>query len=183
MKYLTAFTLTELLITLAIISIIIGLGVPSFIQMIEKNELSAETIRLHKALALARSSAVMRETYVTVCPLSGDQCKHDWNEEISVFVDINEDRVKDEEDESLFLIQAVTNEKLSRTKTRDRAITFDPYGSAFGFNTTFSLCMAGKQTYGRSLIISNTGRIRRGSDKNEDEIDEDSGGSNIDCGT
>lgn len=78
------FTLLELMVTLTVMAIMLGIGVPSFQDMMRRNRLATQTNALISALALARSEAVKRGVRVTVCPanVNQDACSDsgDWAE-------------------------------------------------------------------------------------------------------
>lgn len=61
------FTLVELLITLAVVAIMLGIGVPSFQETIVRNRLMTQTNDILTAVNLARSEAVKRNRTVTLC--------------------------------------------------------------------------------------------------------------------
>jgi len=61
------FTLVELLVTLMVMGIVLGLGVPAFNDFIATNRMSAAVNDLVTALHIARSEAVKRRANVTVC--------------------------------------------------------------------------------------------------------------------
>ena len=66
------FTLIELMVTLTITAVLLGIGVPSFRSMIENNRITAATNDLVNALQLARSEAIKRGIPVVLCA-SSDQ--------------------------------------------------------------------------------------------------------------
>lgn len=74
MKNIRGFTLTELMITLAIVAILLSLAVPSFNSIIRESRLSTQANELISALNLARSEAIKRGLNVTVTPVGGN-----WN--------------------------------------------------------------------------------------------------------
>lgn len=61
------FTIVELMITVAIASILLAIAVPSFNQMIVSGRLAAQANELVGALSLARSEAIKRNANVTLC--------------------------------------------------------------------------------------------------------------------
>ncbi len=69
-RYNDGFTLVELLITVAIASILLAVGVPSFVNFLSADASKSAAERLMSTLAYARSEAVTRSTNVTVCSLS-----------------------------------------------------------------------------------------------------------------
>lgn len=75
MHYSRAFTLIELMVTLAVLAVVISLAAPSFSNMLQENRLSALTNDLQGALQLARSEAVKRRSNITICRSNADQDK------------------------------------------------------------------------------------------------------------
>lgn len=84
------FTLTELLIVLAIAAIMLTVGVPSLKYTLEINQLAAQTNRIVSALYLTRSEAVKRNARVTICKSADSaNCSNGvgWQDGWIVFVD------------------------------------------------------------------------------------------------
>jgi type IV fimbrial biogenesis protein FimT len=69
----TGFTLLELMITITVLAIIVGIGVPSFTNIIRTNRLASQTNEMLASFAVARSEAVKRGTLVTMCPANAAQ--------------------------------------------------------------------------------------------------------------
>jgi type IV fimbrial biogenesis protein FimT len=66
------FTLIELLVTIAIAAIITGLAAPSFKRMMDSNRIQTTASALQADMMYARTEAVKRGTWVSLCP-SSDQ--------------------------------------------------------------------------------------------------------------
>ena len=81
MKKETGFTLIELLIGIAVLAVLLGIGVPSFQEMIRTNRVAAITNDLVAAIQFGRSEAVRLGGNVEVCS-SNDQatCSGNWND-------------------------------------------------------------------------------------------------------
>lgn len=62
----TGFTLIEIMIALAIISIAVALATPAYLQWMARTQLQSEMTTLIKNLTLARMAAMTRNTTVTV---------------------------------------------------------------------------------------------------------------------
>jgi type IV fimbrial biogenesis protein FimT len=73
MRYSRAFTIIELMITIAVLAIVVSIAAPSFTAMLRENRLAALSHELHGALQLARSEAVKRRENITVCRSNADQ--------------------------------------------------------------------------------------------------------------
>lgn len=67
MKKENAFTLMELMVVIAIGAILVTIAVPSFINMMERNRVSAQARDVISAFNLARAEAITRGNTVSVC--------------------------------------------------------------------------------------------------------------------
>jgi type IV fimbrial biogenesis protein FimT len=63
------FTLVELMVTISVLAILVGLSMPSFGEVIAKQRLKASASDLQLALLQTRSEAVKRNTSVTLASL------------------------------------------------------------------------------------------------------------------
>ena len=64
------YTLYELLMTLALVAIVAGLGLPSFGSMLARSKMHVEVNALFHAIHLARKESIMRRQVVSICPSS-----------------------------------------------------------------------------------------------------------------
>ncbi|MCP4275823.1 MAG: prepilin-type N-terminal cleavage/methylation domain-containing protein, partial [Gammaproteobacteria bacterium] len=71
MRRVKGFTLVELMVTLVILGILLGVGIPSFRALMQGNAMVAASNQLLGALLLARSEAVKRESQVTFTTTAG----------------------------------------------------------------------------------------------------------------
>ena len=76
------FTLVELMVTLAVIAILMGIAAPAFVDFVRAVRASSTVSALNSALSLARSEAVKRN--VRACVYSAD-----WSAGWSVRIDSN----------------------------------------------------------------------------------------------
>jgi len=84
------FTLIELMITLAVAAIVLGIAIPSFNSTVLNNRSLALGGELASAINFARAEAVKRSTRVSICPSSnGEVClgANDWAKGWIVFTD------------------------------------------------------------------------------------------------
>jgi len=86
------FTLLELLVALAVAGILLGIGVPSFVQVLKNGRLSTQHTDLLQSLSLARSEAIKGTADVVVCARSTDTtCSTnplDWKNGWLVFAEV-----------------------------------------------------------------------------------------------
>jgi type IV fimbrial biogenesis protein FimT len=70
-RQICGFTLVELMITVAVASVVLALAVPNFRNAIQNNKFVANSNQLASAFKYARSEAIKRRTQVKVCGLNG----------------------------------------------------------------------------------------------------------------
>ena len=78
----SGFTLPELLVTLAITGILLGIAVPSFSEFIKGMAVRSASFDLYSALSLARSEAIKRNRPVVLAPKENDW-KEGWTIKVS----------------------------------------------------------------------------------------------------
>lgn len=62
------FTLVELMVTMLVAAIVLGVGIPAFSQFIATNRMAASVNDITTAIHLSRTEAVKRRANVTMCP-------------------------------------------------------------------------------------------------------------------
>lgn len=130
------FTLLELMITLLIAGIILSIGVPSFRGVMQNQRMTTATNELVMSLNLAKSEAIKRVAYVSICKSSngvtcGDAATS-WNDGWIVFANAtvaNVD-VRDFGDELIRVYPGLRNGyTLTPIGTVDGFISFRPSGT------------------------------------------------------
>ena len=86
------FTLLELMITIALVAILLGIGAPSFAEFIRNSRITSKANDLLAAMHLARTESIKRRAPVTVCGSSNSDaaapaCDTASFDEWIVFVD------------------------------------------------------------------------------------------------
>ena len=91
------FNIFELMITVAVLGVLMGVGVPAMQSLMQNSRLTTQINLLSTTLALARSEAIKVNQRVLVClSTSGTDCEaagsgKGWDEGWMVFVDRNSD--------------------------------------------------------------------------------------------
>lgn len=160
-----AFSLVELIVTFAILSVLLGIAVPSFGSLIERNQQTSASHELLSALNHARGLAVTRREFVSLCA-GADNCSTsaNWEQNILIFTDPNRNGQLDAGEH---LHRAVTipeeyhwNWSNFRSKT---FMTFKASGLTDSLNGTYTLCHGTDAK--QRIVISITGRLRSESPK------------------
>lgn len=90
------FSLVELMITLVVLGVVVGIAAPSFSGLINSNRLTAASNEVVAALQVARMEAVRRNTSVVLCPSAdGASCAGAAWRSFIVFADEDGDSTVD----------------------------------------------------------------------------------------
>ncbi|MFK5913162.1 MAG: GspH/FimT family pseudopilin [Woeseiaceae bacterium] len=159
------FTLLELLVTLAIASVLAAISFPSLSAMLSQNRMVVTTNQLAGALAYARSEAVMRgENVVTCHSINQTKCHRSqyWNGSYIIFVDSNRNRLREPEEQLLRVYVDSNNDTQIELSASGRAIEYYmrylPTGEAYP-NGTFRICSSSSNSR-NALIMTQSGRLR-----------------------
>lgn len=163
-------TLLELLVTLTILSLILGISVPAVEALILSNKKSHLVNQYFGAFAYARYQAVSTKTITAICPLDENfQCIDDWNRPISIFPDSDYDASPD----SRIIwrtMDPVTDRLRIYSRTGGRGtFHFGPDGMIYGATGSIVICpedlSTGHMTY---IAVNLGGRTRKVTDDNGD---------------
>ncbi len=84
----SGFTLVELLVSIAVLAVILGIAVPSFMSTMANSRLTGAANELLAAIQQARMEALRRGMRVTLCPSDdGANCAGNWNDGWIMFTD------------------------------------------------------------------------------------------------
>ena len=160
------FTLVELLSTLAIISILHSVAIPSFQSAIASIQRYSAYQNLFTLIQYTRSKAAFQATNVIMCPsINQKDCLNDWQQTLMIFVDANNNKRRDAKEE----IDKVANIALSnysihwRASGTSRYLRYVDNGSTSYQNGTFTLCPTTNSVeHIQKIIVYRSGRARRG---------------------
>lgn len=159
------FSLTELLSSLAILSLLLAFAVPSMARMLAEADLRARSSTLSVALAAARLRAVETGRVVSVCARDAAatcRASADWSRGWMVFDDPRR-RGQPETPTAVQTNEAVDTPHLVVSSTGGRRVlAFRPDGTSAGSNVTLTLCDLRHPQMGRQIVVNNVGRVRSG---------------------
>jgi type IV fimbrial biogenesis protein FimT len=157
----TGLTLPELLISLALISLLALTALEFLPQFIHANRMAGEVNRFLTALQLARSEAVKQGRRLVLCPQAKrHRCARHANWKNGWLLFASEDRERDP-NETLILAEPPLADYLSmRSGNRRKRVVYQPDGSSGGTNSSFTFCDRSRLTRPRVICLSNTGRPR-----------------------
>ncbi|MCF6283511.1 MAG: GspH/FimT family pseudopilin [Candidatus Polarisedimenticolaceae bacterium] len=163
MKQQYAFTLVELIVTLAIGAILLTAGMPMISSMLESNRASVRSVELRKALIATQSAATSEKVMVSLCPINStnDGCDvgRDWANGWLMFTDPMGAGVFDAGETILHIFQAT--EGPHSVTGAPGFIRYRPSGDADSgvlatFNIEYPHCT---NTQARQVTVSAVGRV------------------------
>ncbi len=154
------FTLIELMVTLAIFGILVGLAVPAFQSMTDGNRIVAEQRKIIGAINLARSEASHRNQTVTMASGAGD----DWSQGIQLYSDA------DVGGNTAF--SAANDLMIKDLDASNTGITLNAYAAGDGFisfqgngmlneaagTVSIAICDSTGAANGRLIVVNRVGR-------------------------
>lgn len=156
------FTLPELLATLCVVSLFLGVGLPSMRAILDDSEVAAMASGYLGAFNAARFRAVSEHRRIAVCaPGEHRDCSGNWAGKLQVFYDDDADGVLSSEADLLETVTLPDPQRLSvtfRAFARSNYVALRPEGY-YRQNGTFRFCprQGGR---GRAIVINVAGRAR-----------------------
>jgi type IV fimbrial biogenesis protein FimT len=160
-----AFTLIELIITLAIAAILLTIAVPSFNNFVQKRAVSQKTVQIRGALELARGLAVSQHQIWKVCAVNAlNACVEKEGLRLLVFRDDNLDH-SFTGGESLQKEVDISGVEVELSASFGvNYIRFSGSGEAME-SGNYQICSQNQSfDYGRRAIVFRSGRVRLSSD-------------------
>ena len=158
------YTFIELLIVLAVFSILALTVFPNFSAILAQERGTILTNNLAGALAYARSEAILKQATVLTCQSNdGSSCNRsgNWHNGWIIFIDKNQNKQRDDEEALLRVFAAANNGTQALFNGAfgvDHYLKYKPSGHAFP-NGSFLICNPNIGT-GKALIMYRSGRLR-----------------------
>lgn len=148
MRKMQGLTLIELMVTISVLAIILGIAVPSFDRFVKSSRAEAQTSAMSSSLNLARSEAVKRGENIIVEAISSN-----W---------MNGWVVKTSADQIIRSYPAVEGD-VTLAVTPNSSITFNSRGQldgvALGSQVTLNYSVTGFCDLDREITINSIGRV------------------------
>ncbi len=170
-QFSKGFTLVELLVTMAVGTTLIQIGIGSMKSLLDSNQLVTQTNLLMHSIILVRSEAIKRNTRITLTR-NGEHWEDGW----IGFVDSNSNALLDE-DEEVLITQSRLPGQLTLTGNRyvKDYISYIGSGRSEKINGSFQagrlmLCDNSRQAtpqHARAIIIASSGRPRASNKKRD----------------
>lgn len=179
----SGFTLIELLVTMLLMGILLSIGVPSILNMLKENRLSAAAYAMVSDMNLARSEAVRTGSRVVLCHAAssgGNQCRStttasDW-QSTGWVIGVDDDPLaasrSDQQidgsppDPMRSREPMASGVKVTPTSTSaNAALWFYPDGTVRDSagrrsEASFLMCSTDARTSGRSIDITRAGAVK-----------------------
>ena len=156
------FSLVEILTVLAITTILLLIGVPSYAGLVESQRASSAMHLLTAHMASARITAITYRIPTVVCPsdrAGGCRRDGDWSQGWLMFFDADGNRQPDSRQDILRDENAPIHPSLRILSSASRSqLRYMPDGRSAGSNLTVRLCREDRLL--AQVIVNNTGRIR-----------------------
>ncbi len=181
----TGLSLLELLLAIALLSIILAATAPSLGGIIEQRR-GDEVMRLLRgAIEFTRVAAISSGGLATLCPSrDGQSCGGGWQEGMIAFVDGDGDRIPDSGDAlpRAFRFPAPAGSLRWRSFGNRQYLQMTAMGFTRNQNGSFTWCPAnGDSRQARRLILNAAGRLREAEDRDGDGIRESGNGEALVC--
>lgn len=188
---LQGFSLIEVLIALCVLTVLLGIAIPSFANLTHKTQVRTQAQAFISHFQLARSTAITRRVPAIYCPIDtsqqvlvGQRCGTDWTRGAVVFSDADGNLTIDRDSDIHALLAPVKNgiQMRMRAGLNKQYLRFMHNGFLENTAGNMVVCAADNKPQNATVIIfTRNGRLRFGSDKNNDGILENAEGQPIGC--
>lgn len=181
----SGMTLLEVIMAIALLSILVAATAPSLSGIIEQRR-GDEVIRiLREAIELTRAAAIGSGGLATLCRSSdGASCGGRWEEGMIVFLDGDGNRAPDTAGDlvRVFRFSSPAGSLRWRSFGNRQYLQMTPMGFTRDQNGNFTWCPGnGDARLARQLIVNAAGRLREALDSDGDGVREGANGRPIGC--
>lgn len=174
------FSLMELIISLAIISILITSVTPFVSDIITKNSSIGQINQLNTVVQMARYRAISQQSTATLCPTHDfSTCTTTWDLPKMIFIDGNGNGIRDQAEQ---IVAGLGHTSADFTLTSaGNSISFYGNGSTATPSTLLLCHSSNKAQFAKAVTISLQGRVTVSGDADNDGVDENNAGEPLQC--
>ncbi len=162
------FTIVELVTAVTILGILTLVGLYYLQDLGPQNRRSNYITRLNTNLFSARAYAIYNNHNITVCPSVNEQCVTNWQNDIMVFIDLDNNQNRSIDEQILRILEMPSaGDTISYPRN---ALTFRPTGALAGFQSgSFIYCSVDTKLNkpAKRIVVSQAGRLRVKLDSNK----------------
>ena len=173
MRKQLAFTLIELMITVAIVAIVLAIGLPSMETYLKNSELINVSNRFSSLTSYAQSEAVKRNHQVIICTSNSKSSCANGGKYLIVVSDVDNSGSVDKGETMLRMVEVVTsgnNIVVNYLTFSSHLVVFTPSGVPTETGI-IEICDDRGKTYAKALVLNLGGQLRRFSDSERDNIE------------
>jgi type IV fimbrial biogenesis protein FimT len=156
------FSMVEIIVVLTIAGILLAIGVPGYLSLIQNNKVVSATNKLAASLNLARIEAIKRGLHVGICPansaLTACGTSSQWTQGWIVFADANNNNSVDSSTDLISVTNALPQG--STVTSTSAIITYDSTGflasNAASINLNATGCTG---LNARTVNVNTNGRV------------------------
>jgi len=166
MKKNSGFTLVEMLLTVAVISIVMAFALPSMRAFSQNDRLTTNVNSMVGHLAYARSEAVKRSQQVSVCVSNNTETPApsctggSWEDGWLVYIDADASNTFDANEIVIKAHAPLTGDNRLTPTALGVQITYNNRGFLASSTGSMQLCDARNGPHGKTLTLTATGRVR-----------------------
>jgi type IV fimbrial biogenesis protein FimT len=174
------FTLLELMISIAILSILLTTVVPNARGILISNRIISEVNYLSSLIQFTRHTAIDEQAITVMCPSSDfSTCENDWTLPKIIFVDEDNNGARSDDEE--LLVGSERSHQTHIIRGPNNPIRFSGNGAVATPATLLFCHNELDDEFARAIIVSLQGRVKLSSDTNNDGIYEDNSGTPLSC--
>lgn len=177
------FTLFDLMITIAIGGVLLGLGTPNLTHTVTQYSADANARAIWRALAKTREAAILSGELTTFCGIGSDgHCVRDDINAFLVFHDRDRNQQLSVDETAVHRIDLDFAGEVTLRASKQKHITYANNGVPKQYGSIVLCHVSKKPQYIRRVTVNPSGRTYLARDLDGDGIIASADGSPIDCG-
>lgn len=156
------FTLAECLVSLAVVSVLTGIALPTYLRAHTRTNIALLQSELVEAITRATRTSIITGSQVVLC--AGDatcSTTSNWSQGWMAFMDTDRDRSLGATEAILLDRTRLPTDYRIVSSAGRQSVVFNAKGAAPGYNTTFTICDVVGRAQAQSLVLANSGRMRK----------------------